>query len=39
MLADGMASYLAALLAAELDPPDADRLAEGVAWWDAPGLR
>jgi cell wall assembly regulator SMI1 len=39
VLAPGIGAYLAALLDADLDPPDADQLAEGVAWWDAPGLR
>lgn len=39
VLAPGIGAYLAALLDADLDPPDADQLADGVAWWDAPGLR
>ena len=39
VLAPGVGAYLAALLDADLDPPDADQLADGVAWWDAPGLR
>lgn len=39
VLAPGIGVYLAALLDADLDPPDADQLADGVAWWDAPGLR
>jgi len=39
VLAPGVGAYLDALLAAELDPPDPDALADGVAWWDAPGLR
>jgi hypothetical protein len=39
VLAPGVGAYLDALLAAELDPPGPDALADGVAWWDAPGLR
>jgi cell wall assembly regulator SMI1 len=39
VLAPGIGAYLAALLDADLDPPDAEQLADGVAWWDAPGLR
>lgn len=39
VLAPGVAAYLAALLDAELDPPDPEQMAEGVAWWDAPDLR
>ena len=39
VLAPGVGAYLDALLAAELDPPDPDALADGVARWDAPGLR
>ena len=39
VLAPGVAAYLEALLAADLDAPDPDALADGVAWWDAPDLR
>ncbi|MDF2978210.1 MAG: / family protein [Actinomycetospora sp.] len=39
VLAPGVGAHLDALLAAELDPSDPDALADGVAWWDAPGLR
>jgi cell wall assembly regulator SMI1 len=39
VLASGFAAYLRALLDADLDDPDPGALAEGVAWWDAPGLR
>jgi cell wall assembly regulator SMI1 len=39
VLAPSITAYLTALLATELDPPTADQLAEGVAWWDAIHLR
>ena len=39
VLAPGLDAYLDALCAADLDDPDPDGLADGVAWWDAPALR
>lgn len=39
VLAPDLATYLERLAAAQLDPPDPDALADGIAWWDAPHLR
>mmetsp|Transcript_6002 Transcript_6002/g.17170 ORF Transcript_6002/g.17170 Transcript_6002/m.17170 type:complete len:223 (+) Transcript_6002:410-1078(+) len=39
VLAPGIVQYIEALAAAELNSPQEDAMSDGVAWWDAPGLR
>lgn len=39
VLASGIVPYLEALADAQLEPPPAGALVDGVAWWDCPHLR